>query len=71
MEHNDCLYVASVSQQRVRKTYRTISLVCKITFKQIVEVLLQYFYKPLEQHRDNLFDRSFADLGHVFAKWVD
>ena len=43
MEHNDCLYVTSVSQQRVRKTYRTISLVCKITFKQIVEVLLQYF----------------------------
>ena len=32
LEHNDCLYVASVSEQIVRN----------ITFKQIVEVLFQY-----------------------------
>ena len=44
LEHSDCLYVASV-----------ISLVHKITFREIVEV-------SLEQHWDNLFERNFANL---------
>ena len=41
MEHNDCLYAASVSEAIVRKmTQRTMPLVRKIAFKQFVEVLL-------------------------------
>ena len=34
---------------------RTMSLVRKITFKQIVEVLFQCFENAFEQHWDNLF----------------
>ena len=36
LERNDCLYVASTSELRVRKPQRKMSLVRKITFKQIV-----------------------------------
>ena len=44
LEHNDCLYAVSASQQRVRNPpQKTISLVRKITFEQIVEVLFQCF----------------------------
>ena len=43
LEQNDCLHVASVLEWRVRKSQLKMSLICKITFKQIVEVLFQYF----------------------------
>ena len=46
-----------------------MSLVHKITLKQIVEVLFQCFLKALEQHWENLFERNFANLEHVFAHW--
>ena len=42
---------------------QTIHLVCKITLKQTVKVLFQPW--------DNLFEHNFADLGHVFAHWVN
>ena len=40
LEHDDCLYVVSILQQRVRKPQTPIFIVCDITFKQIVEVLI-------------------------------
>ena len=48
----------------------TIFLVTKITFKQIVKVLSQRFWKGLKQHWGDLFESDFADLGHVFVHWV-
>ena len=62
LEDNDCLYVASVSQQESGTPQQTMSLVLKVTFKQIVKVLFQCFLKALEQHWDNLFECNFADL---------
>ena len=44
-----------------------MSLVRKITFKQIVEMLFQCFEKTLEEHWNNLFESNFAKLGYVFA----
>ena len=46
---------------------QTMSLVCKMTFKQIVEMLFQCFQKALEQHWNNLFEGNLAELGYVFA----
>ena len=46
---------------------QTMSLVCKMTFKQIVEILFQCFQKALEQHWNNLFEGNLAELGYVFA----
>ena len=52
------------------KPQRTMSLVRKITFKEIAEVSLQCFYKTLEQLWNNLFERNFADLGYVFVYFL-
>ena len=54
-------------ERRIRNLQRDMSLIRKITLKQIFEVLFQCFQKALEQHWDNLFERNFADLGQVFA----
>ena len=48
---------------------RTMPLVRKITFKQIVEVLFQCFFKELKQHFKNLFERNLATWDiflHIF-----
>ena len=39
------------------------SQVIKITFQQIVPVLLQCFVKVLEKHNENLFEGNFCGLG--------
>ena len=50
---------------------QTMPLVCKNTFKQIVEVFFQCFYKALEQHWSHLCGCNFANLEFVFAHWVN
>ena len=41
MEHSDCLYVVSYCNGKLEKPQQTLLLFCKITFKQIVKLLLQ------------------------------
>ena len=54
-------------ERRIRKPPTEHVPNLKITFKQIFEVLFQCFWKALEKHWDNLFERNFADLRQVFA----
>ena len=60
-KHNDGLYVSNCIATESQEP-STIPLVHKIIFKKIV---------ALKQNWDNLFKHNFADLGHVFAQWVN
>ena len=65
---NCLLYVASISEWRVRKPPTdNIPRPQLITFKKNFKVLLQCFRKAMEQHWDKLSQHNFRDLRHVFA----
>ena len=70
LERNDCLYVASASELRVRKPL-TENVPSSQNYIQtnclsVISMLLE----ALEQHKDNLFETNFVNLRHVFVHWV-
>ena len=65
LEHNDCLYVTSLSEWSVKKPLTNNVPSRKMTFKKIVEMLFQRSQKAPGQHWNNLFDSDFVNLGYV------
>ena len=55
MQHQGCNRESGNPKQ-------TISLVCKITFKEILKVLFQCILNKLEKHWDNFFECNFGQM---------
>ena len=70
LEHNNYLYVAFMSEQRVRQPpTENVPSLHNYFQTNCWSVLLMLFKK--KKHWDILLEGNFADLGHVFAHWFN
>ena len=71
MEHNDCLYVAFVSELRVRKPLMENVPNSQNYIQTNCLSVIPMLLKALEQHKDDLCESNFVNLRHVFGHWVN
>ena len=70
MEHNDCLYVASVSERSVRTPPTDNPPSSQNYFQTNCRSVISKLLKRIEATLENLFKRNFADFGYVFAYFL-
>ena len=72
MENNDCLYVVSILQWRIRKTSTDNIIILQNYFQANCQIITPMLIKRIGTTLDNMFfECNFADLGNYFVHWVN